>query len=101
MPDAAALAALYAASNFGGSYTSNYNSTGVAGMVFGSAPNIVFLPHTSNRNQNTSNLTVGTDALYWGNTPDGITSSAIILGLITGQGSDLKAAGHSCRCVKE
>lgn len=57
-----------------GSWTTNWNGTNVAGRIFGSAPNQLFLPRTSMR----SNFGVPfEDAGYWSATTVGTTSGRL------------------------
>jgi uncharacterized protein (TIGR02145 family) len=102
IPDVAALNALIAQ---GSSYTTSYLSTGIAGRVFGTAPNIVFLPAAGFRNSTGAliALTTNTSGFYWGNISATNTTASGLQFTILGPGAlnFNKEDGYFCRCVKE
>lgn len=89
--------------NAGSTWTSDYNSTGVAGRIFGSGSNTVFLPAAGYRYTNGALNYAGTSGNYWSSTQTSIgyayyvhfTSGAYIM-------SNYNCfIGLPVRCVKE
>ena len=85
-----------------GTWTANWNNTGVAGLVFGTAPNQIFLPAAGSRQPDGNILfQAGTAADYWGSTPGTgsvLLSSHIVVGVSSGWNH---AFARSIRCVRE
>ena len=94
-----------------GTWVANWSNTGVAGQVFGTSPNQIFLPAAGVRNPNGLMFsTVGGAGQYWSSTHSGATTSsgmAASLRFSNGEGppgligSFNRAFAKSIRCVAE
>ncbi|MCL2328792.1 MAG: glycosyl hydrolase family 8 [Bacteroidetes bacterium] len=88
----------------GSTWTSNYNGTGVAGRIFGSGSNTVFLPAAGYRSYSIGTLVLaGTDGYYWSSTESG-SSNAYYVNFHSGNVSMSNTSriyGNSVRCVKD
>ena len=86
-----------------GTWVLNWNETGVAGRVFGTAPNQIFLPAAGMRNANNGAFeSGGIHGAYWSSTPIGTANAAALVftnntsGMTTG---NARAWAFSIRCV--
>ena len=84
-------------------WISNWQNTGVSGMLFGTAPNQIFLPAAGWRYTAGTLLTAGASGNYWSSTQNG---SPIAWSLWFNSGISLvtnwnRAFGLSVRCVAE
>ena len=84
-------------------WTTNWNRTGVAGRVFGTAPNRLFLPAAGFRDHDDGVVfDEGSSGYYWSST--GYQSRAFFLFLLSSNVRSetlARANGHSVRCVSE
>ncbi|MCL2028513.1 MAG: fibrobacter succinogenes major paralogous domain-containing protein [Bacteroidales bacterium] len=87
----------------GSTWTDDWNETGAAGRVFGTAPNTLFLPAAGYRNYSDGSLNfVGTGGNYWSSTVGG--TFAWYLHFSSGNvymSNYNRALGFSVRCVSE
>jgi uncharacterized protein (TIGR02145 family) len=87
------------------SWVKNYQSSGINGRLFGTAPNQIFLPAAGGRNYYNGGLyDAGSYGNYWSSRPDG-TAGAYRLyfnsAYFDATGSNYRAHGFSVRCVAE
>ena len=85
-------------------WVSNWNDTGINGRVFGTAPNQIFLPAAGRRvNHPIGSLyLVGTSGSYWSSTQNGSACAWYLrFHSSISVGFNLRALGHSVRCVAE
>ena len=89
----------------GNTWVTNWNDTGVNGSLFGTAPNLLFLPAAGARLTNGALAYVGNWGHVWSSTQG--SSMATAWGLLFGGGTTLvsgdsaRALGLSVRCVAE
>ncbi|MDR0505553.1 MAG: leucine-rich repeat protein [Dysgonamonadaceae bacterium] len=89
----------------GSKWTDNYNGSGVAGRIFGAAPNQIFLPAAGFRGNAKGELDgTGWLGYYWTSTTQGNDDKAYNLYLVSGDAHTrdyhLRTHGYSLRCVK-
>lgn len=101
-------AELISLASTGNNFVNNWNGTGVNGMLFGTAPNQIFLPAAGFRNNTDGSLfnTVGNiDGTYWSNTFGSmVPNSAAVytfLSIISQMAEMPRSTGFSVRCVAE